>query len=117
MRINIDHLTESELVDLNQRVVQRLRMIHQMHAHVRMLEFKIGERVWFQTDRRMMDGTLIRYNKKSVTVVTDAGERWTVSPGFLRKSPQGSSAHGRGVLIEADRIDADSNSSSANFRR
>ncbi len=105
MRINIDHLTESELIDLNQRVVQRLRMLQQMHAHVRMLEFKIGERVWFQTDRRMVDGTLIRYNKKSVTVVTDAGERWTVSPGFLQKSPQGSSAHGHGIVIEGERID------------
>jgi hypothetical protein len=117
MRINIDHLTELELVDLNQRVVQRLRMIQQMHAHVRMLDFKIGERVWFQTDRRMIDGTLIRYNKKSVTVVTDAGERWTVSPGFLRESPQGSSAHGRGVVIEAERIDANSNSSADTFRK
>jgi hypothetical protein len=30
-------------------------------------------------------GTLVRYNKKSVTIVTDDGQRWTVSPGFLRK--------------------------------
>jgi len=48
-----------------------------------MLEFRIGERVRFQTDRREIVGTLVRYNKKSVTVVTDQGERWTVSPGLL----------------------------------
>ncbi len=42
MKINIDQLTEAELVDLNRRIVERLRMLHQMHAHVRMLEFHIG---------------------------------------------------------------------------
>ena len=27
---------------------------------------------------------LIRYNKKSVSVLTDDGQRWTVAPGLLR---------------------------------
>jgi biotin-(acetyl-CoA carboxylase) ligase len=86
MRIDINHLTESELIDLNEKIVQRLRMIRQMRSHVQMLEFTIGERVWFQTDRQeVVEGMLVRYNKKSVTVVTDDGYRWTVSPGFLRK--------------------------------
>jgi hypothetical protein len=40
MKIDIDKLTESELIDLNHRVVERLRFINQMHAHVEMLEFK-----------------------------------------------------------------------------
>jgi hypothetical protein len=29
---------------------------------------------------------LTRYNKKTVTVITDDGQHWTVSPGFLRKA-------------------------------
>ena len=86
MRIDIDRLTESELIDLNRRIVERLRMIRQMQAHVRMLEFTIGERVWFRTDSRDVEGILVRYNKNSVTVVTESGERWTVSPGFLRRA-------------------------------
>jgi hypothetical protein len=28
---------------------------------------------------------LTRYNKKSVTVITDDGQRWNVSPHFLSK--------------------------------
>ena len=77
MRVNIDQLTEPELIDLNRRIVERLRMLHQMHAHVRMLEFQIGERVRFETDRaNVTEGTLVRYNKKSVTVVTDDGGRF-----------------------------------------
>ena len=29
---------------------------------------------------------MTRYNKKTVTVITDDGEQWNVSPGFLRKA-------------------------------
>lgn len=85
-RINIDDLTEAELVDLNHRIVERLRFLNQMHAHTRMLEFRIGDRVSFQPEgRAQVVGMLTRYNKKSVTVITDDGHRWNVSPAFLRK--------------------------------
>lgn len=84
--IDLSLLTESELVDLNRRIVERLRMIRQVHAHVKMMEFSVGERVWFQADARRVEGVLVRYNKKSVTVVTNDGERWTVSPGFLQRA-------------------------------
>lgn len=57
-----------------------------------MLEFKIGERVWFRTDLREVEGVLVRYNRKSVTVVSDSGERWTGSPGFLQRSASSNSA-------------------------
>jgi len=47
MKIDVDRLTEAELVDLNHRNVERLRLVRQMRSHVRMLEFKVGERVPF----------------------------------------------------------------------
>jgi hypothetical protein len=84
-RINIDHLTEAELIDLNHCIVERLRLIRQVHAHKAMLEFRIGDRVTFEPDGgRPVFGILTRYNKKSVTVITEEGQRWTVSPRFLR---------------------------------
>ena len=84
-RINIDHLTEAELVDLNHRIVERLRLLNQMRAHKAMLEFRIGDRVTFEQEGgAAVVGILIRYNKKSVTVMTDEGQRWNVSPRFLR---------------------------------
>ena len=100
MRIDLSSLTESELVDLNRRIVERLRMIRQVHAHVKMLEFRIGERVWFQTDARQVEGVLVRYNKKSVTVVTDDGERWTVAPGFLRTAAGSESPAGADNIVQ-----------------
>jgi hypothetical protein len=93
MPIDIDGLTEAELIDLNNRIVERLRFMHQARSHKRMLDFKIGDRVSFQPEGRgMIVGVLTRYNKKTVTVITEAGERWNVAPGFLRKIVNAGSA-------------------------
>jgi len=84
-RIDIDHLTEAELIDLNHRIVQRLRLIGQVRAHNAMLEFRIGDRVTFEPEGRApVFGVLTRYDKKSVTVITDEGHRWNVSPRLLQ---------------------------------
>jgi hypothetical protein len=86
MRIDIDQLTEAELIDLNHRVVERLRFLDQMRSHAEMLEFRIGDRVTFQPDGRApVVGMLTKYNRKSVTVITDEGHKWNVAPSFLKK--------------------------------
>jgi hypothetical protein len=87
MTIDIDKLNEEELVDLNHRIVERLRFLSQMRAHSQMLDFKIGDRVIFQpAGRPPVIGMLTRYNKKTVTVITDSGQHWNVAPGLLRKA-------------------------------
>jgi hypothetical protein len=87
MPIDIDQLTEAELIDLNRRIVERLRFLQQMRAHQQMLEFRIGDRVAFQPDGRgTVEGMLTRYNRKSVTVITDDGQQWNVAPGLLTKA-------------------------------
>jgi len=87
MPIDIDTLTESELIDLNHRIVARLRFLRELAAHSSMLEFRIGERVTFHPDGRpSVTGVITRYNKKSVTVLTEAGERWNVSPHLLERT-------------------------------
>jgi hypothetical protein len=64
-----------------------------------MLEFRIGERVSFRpTGRSELAGVLSRYNKKTVTVITDDGQRWNVSPAFLRKVAR--DRKGDGSVIE-----------------
>jgi len=84
--IDIDKLTEAELIDLNNRIVERLRLLNQMHTHGRMLQFKIGDRVSFQPEgHSVVIGMLTRYNRKTVTVITDSGQRWNVTPALLRR--------------------------------
>ena len=76
MKIDIDKLTEAELIDLNNRIVERLRFLNQIRAHAKMLDFKIGDRVSFEPEGRpVVIGMLTRYNKKTVTVITDSVER------------------------------------------
>jgi hypothetical protein len=59
-----------------------------------MLEFKIGDRVTFEPDgRASVTGMLTRYNKKTVTVVTEDGQHWNVSPHYLRKAKVGEPAN------------------------
>jgi hypothetical protein len=86
MRIDIDGLTEAELIDLNNRVVERLKFLRHMRAHSQMQEFSIGDRVSFQPEGRPLQiGMLTRYNKKTVTAITESGEHWNVAPGLLRR--------------------------------
>ena len=106
--IDIDSLSEEELIELNHKVVARLRFLHQMRSHSAMLDFRIGERVQFHPDGRpVVFGTLTRYNKKTVTVVTDAGENWNVAPGLLSKADPPSARKGKpedgGVVPFPDR--------------
>ena len=87
MKVDIDKLSEAELIDLNHRVVERLRFLSQMRAHSQMLDFKIGERVTFHPDGHpLLVGIVTRYNRKTVTVITDAGQHWNVAPGLLRRA-------------------------------
>ncbi|HYN26052.1 MAG TPA: hypothetical protein VES69_13560, partial [Pyrinomonadaceae bacterium] len=81
---------------LNNRVVERLKFLNHMRAHAQMLEFRIGDRVSFQAEGRpLLVGMLTRYNKKTVTVITESGEHWNVAPGLLRRVNNSQSADSR----------------------
>ena len=96
MKIDIDRLTEAELIDLNNRIVARLRLLRQMRAHAEMLDFKIRDRDTFQPDGHPpLNGMLTRYNKKTVTVITEDGGHWNVSPSLLRKVKSAENERGR----------------------
>ena len=84
MKIDIDNLSEEQLTELNHRIVERLKFLDSMHAHHEMMQFSVGQKVSFQPpgrDRQI--GTLVKYNKKTVTVVTESGRKWNVSPHLL----------------------------------
>ena len=83
MPVDIDGLGFEELLELNQRVVARLKMLESMQTHIEMMRFKPGQRVSFEHQGGRLLGTLVKYNRKTVTVVTDAGQRWNISPHLL----------------------------------
>ena len=100
MTIDIDRLTEADLIDLNHRIVERLRFLEQMRAHATMLDFRIGDRVKFQPPGQLeVVGMLTRYNKKTVTVITEDGRQWNVSPHLLQKATSSAPMDGQGTNV------------------
>jgi hypothetical protein len=45
-QIDIDRMSEAELIDLSHRIVERLRFLGQMRAHARMLELARFPKRW-----------------------------------------------------------------------
>ena len=87
MTIDIDKLNEAELIDLNRRVVARLNFLQQMRAHARMLSFSVGDRVTFQpAGHPQLSGIITKYNRKTVTVLTDTRQQWNVAPSLLQRA-------------------------------
>ncbi len=86
MNIDIDSLTYDELIELNQKIVARLKFLDSVHTHKEMMQFSPGDRVCFEPPGRgRLFGTLIKFNKKTVTVITESGQKWNVSPHLLFK--------------------------------
>ena len=86
MKIKLDSLTYDELVELNQKIVERLKFLDTMHSHEEMMQFSIGEKVSFDAPGKGRQiATLIKYNKKTVSVITESGQKWNISPQVLSK--------------------------------
>ncbi len=101
MAINIDNLTEDELVKLNHRIVERLKFLETFHTHNEMMQFSPGEQVSFQPSGRSPQfGTLVKFNKKTVTVITESGQKWNVSPQLLKKVKQANPKKKKGKVIK-----------------
>jgi hypothetical protein len=47
----------------------------------------------------------VRYNKKSVTVVTDDGERWNVAPGLLQRGTAAGSARESANVVQMRKVE------------
>jgi hypothetical protein len=86
VKIDIDKLTEEELIDLNHRIVERLKFHESYHTHKEMMEFSPGDRVSFEPPgQKKKFGTLVKFNRKTVTIITETGQKWNVSPHLLTK--------------------------------
>ena len=84
LSINIDHLSVDELVTLNHHIIERLKRLESLEAHKSMMQFHPGARVSFDSPSgERLSGTVMKFNHKTVTLVTDNGQRWNISPHLL----------------------------------
>ena len=51
-----------------------------------MMQFNLGDNVSFEHSAYgLVFGTLVKFNKKTVTVITENQQKWNVSPRMLKK--------------------------------
>ena len=94
MSIDISKLDEGELVELNRQIVARLRYLQEARTHHQMMSYSVGDRVRFHPPGHdPKTGVIVKYNRKTVTVVTDDRHQWNVAPVFLSR------------VIDADPVD------------
>ena len=87
MKIDIENLVEDELIDLNHKIVSRIKLMREIKTHKKMLQFIVGETVSFHpSGHGHLYGTLVRFNRKSVTIITEEGARWNVPPQLVMKA-------------------------------
>jgi hypothetical protein len=87
MNIDISQLDEAQLVELNRRIVARLKHLQEARTHLQMLSFNVGDRVRFHPPGHdPKTGVIVKYNRKTVTVVTDDHHQWNVAPVFLSRA-------------------------------
>ena len=81
----LEQLTIDELVLLNKLVVKRIKYLQSARNMQQMNKFFEGDYIYFLYNGKKITGRIIKFNQKTVSVLTDNNEKWNVHPGFLKK--------------------------------
>jgi hypothetical protein len=82
--VDLNRLSEEELIELNHKIIQHLGFIRETRSRHHILKFNIGDVVSFSPEPgRIVSGTIVRLNQKTVSMVTKEGCHWRVSPSYL----------------------------------
>ncbi len=88
--VDLTKMPEQDLIDLNRRIVSRLKHLHQARRYQELARFNIGDNVSFTPEcGHVVIGTIVRLNQKTATVAAKDGVSWRVSPALLSKVAEG----------------------------
>lgn len=86
MSTNIDSLSYEELLELHQKITDRLIYLDSVKPAKLKHLFNPGDEVSFKHPTLgILSGILLKHQANSVTVVADNGQHWSISPHLLRK--------------------------------
>ena len=77
--IEIENLSLEELVKLHSKIVRRMRELPRAKVYEKLPGFQIGDQISFEHEGNRITGTVIRVNRKSLSVRTGQGS-WYVDP-------------------------------------
>lgn len=84
MEFDVDRLSREELLELNHRIVERLKYLASREALELSKRYKVGDAVEFRGGKNMIRGIVMRINRKTMSIKTNEGQ-WNVHPQFLKK--------------------------------
>lgn len=83
--INIMDL--DELVKLHNYIAKRIKFIAETKVMELVQGFELLDKIYFfDNNGNRINGTVIKLNKKTVTVTSESGMEWRVSPNLLKRS-------------------------------
>ena len=75
-----------ELLELNGKLIEHVRLREQRESQQEMDNFDLGETVCFKArGGDIVEAKIISFNKKTITVERECGHRWRISPQLLEK--------------------------------
>lgn len=87
MGIDVEHLSEEELLSLEQSVRERLKLLEGQRTPVEMRQFSLGEQVSFEPPGRCKQSSkVIKFYRRTVMIITESGQKWKVPPHLLKKA-------------------------------
>jgi hypothetical protein len=76
---DLSGFTTKELIELNHRVIDRLRELESYKSSVIMGNFRLGDPVFFMSsDGSPVSGVVVKKNQKTISVLDDSGNCWKV---------------------------------------
>lgn len=83
MSIDLEAFSYEELAALNHAIVERLKFLDSVYAFQEMTSLGMGAKVSFESKVGRQMATIVKFNTKTVGVLTESGRRWNVSPHLL----------------------------------
>jgi len=71
--IEIENLSLKELVELHDKIARRMWELGRTELNAKLGEFQIGDPVSFQSEGKTITGTVIRVNRKTLSVRSQQG--------------------------------------------
>jgi len=106
MSIELDELSYDELLDLNDRVIERLKFLEATDTINAMMKLNVGTKVCFDSSRHGTQvGIIIKFNQKTVAVLTDDGRRWKVAPQMLSPIVQDAAGNTNVIDLKKKKFD------------